>query len=335
MQDEASKILAGHSSSVNQAIFHPDGRLVSCSGDDMVKVWDTESGKELFTLEGHTDWISTIAMLPNGWLASGSEDTTIKLWDLNERKEVRTLQGHTRSIVSLKVLSNGNLVSCSEDDTLKTWNPYLTENNLLLTIEEHGNTSGELVPIGVLSNDFFVACSSDESYKESTLRVWDSKDGRLVHTLSTGLKAVRAVLVLSNDQVAIGAVGWNGAIKVIDLNGQPKSRTKENAHELDVYCLLELSNGNLVSAGQDGYSSSYKQTIKVWSFADLALLQYIKTDHCDWIYSLSWSRDEAMLASGSGDMTIKLWPISTEGARSSSQPTSEKLEHELLRKTSV
>jgi WD40 repeat protein len=258
-------------------------------------------------------------MLPNGWLASGSRDKTIKVWDLEERKEVRTLQGHTRPIFSLKVLKIGNLVSCSSDDTLKIWDPCLSENNLLLTIKGHGNNSW-FIPIGVLSNDFLVTCSRDkDDEEESVMRVWDAKDGRLVHSLATGLRAVWAVLVLSNDQVAIGTfVGQgSGTIKIIDLNDQSKSRAKEKAHDLAVSCLIQLSNDNLVSSGEDGKLFSPIRSIKVWSFSDLALLQHIKTDHSDWIRSLSISRDETTLASGSRDNTINLWPISSKFAKSS------------------
>ena len=53
------------------------------------------------------------------------------------------------------------------------------------------------------------------------MRVMDSKDGRLVKYLPTGLKAVNALLVLSNDQVAIGTASvegpGSGTIKIMDL----------------------------------------------------------------------------------------------------------------------
>ena len=315
IQEKSSKTLKGHDQ-VYEVIFLPDDRLASCSTDQSVKMWDTASGQELFILSGHANSVLSIALLPNGWLASGSRDKTIKLWDLKERKEVKTLTGHTEGIFSLKVLSNGNLVSCSWDDTIKIWNPCTSDNNLLLTIEGHGNR-GWWIPIGVLSNDFLVACSRDNDGKEeSTMRVWDSKDGRLVKSLPTGLKAVQALLVLSNDQVAIGTdpFGGPGTIKIIDLEDDSKTRTKEEAHDLRVSCLLQLSNDNLVSSGVDGSSSSFIRSVKVWRFSDLSLLQHIKTDHSNGIRSLSISSDETTLASGSGDKTIKLWPISTQDA---------------------
>ena len=306
IQETPSNTLTGHSETICEAVFLPNNRLVSCSDDEAIKVWDTASGEELFTLKGHTGGVSSLANLPNGWLASGSEDETIKLWDLEERKEVKTLRGHTKTVVSLALIKNGNLVSYSLDDTIKIWNPYLAENNLLMTITGHGNKTW-FIPFGVFSNDCFVTCSRDiDGLEETTLRVWNPNDGQLVKSLPTGLKVVLSVLALSNGQTAIGAD--NGTIKIIDLDDECKTRTKEKAHEEGVTSLLQLPNGNLVSAGIDRESSVF--SIKVWEVSDLTLLQHVVTDHSESIYSLSISENGKVLASGSEDDTIKIWPIS-------------------------
>ena len=263
--------------------------------------------KELFTLKAHTDIVCSLAILPNGWLASGSRDTTIKLWDLEERKVVKTLRGHRRGVVSLKVLKNGNLVSYSTDDTIKIWRPYQPENNLLATISGYGNTKW-FIPLGILPNDFLVTLSLDEDGKEeSRLRVWNPNDRQLVKSVSTGLKVVWSVLPLSNGQIAVGSE--DGTIKLIDFDDQSKTRTKERAHDKCVTSLLQLPNGNLVSAGQDQESWSFIDSIKVWDVSNMDLLQHVKTDHSEAILAFAISNDEKMLASGSEDKTIKLWPI--------------------------
>ena len=39
--------------------FSPDGnKIVSCSGDETVRIWEVGSGKELHKLEGHTSVVS-------------------------------------------------------------------------------------------------------------------------------------------------------------------------------------------------------------------------------------------------------------------------------------
>ena len=243
------------------------------------------------------------------------------MWDLKLRKVVKTLTGHAGPIASLRVLTNGNLVSYSTDDTIRIWNPFTTENNLLVTIPGHGNTYW-IIPFDALSTNLVIACSrvdddaEDDEDKESVLRAWNPGDGTLVRALPTGLEAVCAVLVLSNDQIAIGTD--DGTIKVLDLQDDSKTRIKIKAHDNILNCLLQLSNGSLVSAGTDGDLLSSTYSIKVWNFVDLSLLQHIETCHTNFISSLSVSQDETTLASVSRDKIVKIWPIIIEDTESDS-----------------
>ena len=295
--------MTGHSGWIYQVLFLPSGRLASCSDDKTIRVWDIPSGKELYQLIGNIDWAISLALLPNGWLASGSNGGTIKLWDLDQKKLVRTFEGHTKSVVSLKVLKNGRLVSYSLDNTMKIWRPLLKEKNLVHTIQGHGNTSWTIPLFGVLSNDFLVTCSCAAEY-ESVLVVQNHKKANRnkIKYIPTGQDGASSLLVLSNDQVAIGFE--NGSIKIFDLKGG-ETRTIYQAHGSDISFLFQLSNENLVSSGCDGE----KKTMKMWNLADLSLLQSIQTDHESSIDSIDISKDEAFLATDSWDNTIKIWPI--------------------------
>ncbi|WP_325034773.1 WD40 repeat domain-containing protein [Nostoc sp. 'Lobaria pulmonaria (5183) cyanobiont'] len=75
-------ILAGHRSYVCAIAFSPDGQhLASGSADCTVKLWDVNTGQELYTLDNHSDWVNSVAFSPDGkTLVSGSRDMTIKLW---------------------------------------------------------------------------------------------------------------------------------------------------------------------------------------------------------------------------------------------------------------
>jgi len=48
-------------------VFSPDGkRIISGSKDKTLKLWDTETGKELLTLDEHTDAVKYVAFSPDG-----------------------------------------------------------------------------------------------------------------------------------------------------------------------------------------------------------------------------------------------------------------------------
>jgi COMPASS component SWD3 len=51
--------------------------------DAAIKVWDTLTGRLIYTFEGHLAGISTLVWSPDGqWIASGSDDKTIRFWNV-------------------------------------------------------------------------------------------------------------------------------------------------------------------------------------------------------------------------------------------------------------
>ncbi len=74
-----------HEASVISVSFSPDGTtLATGSGDNTVKLWNTESGELIRTLSGHEGRVSSVSFSPDGTtLATGSGDTTVKLWRID------------------------------------------------------------------------------------------------------------------------------------------------------------------------------------------------------------------------------------------------------------
>jgi len=85
-----------HQGWVRDLIATPDGNHLVSAGDDMlVKVWETETGKLVFTLDGHdkrtpqghVTALYALAASPDGkYLASGDRLGAVRIWDLNTGK---------------------------------------------------------------------------------------------------------------------------------------------------------------------------------------------------------------------------------------------------------
>lgn len=73
--------------------FSPtDLKLVSCSDDVTVKIWDFATCKEEHILTGHGWDVKCVSWHPQkSLIVSGSKDNLIKLWDAKSGKNITTL----------------------------------------------------------------------------------------------------------------------------------------------------------------------------------------------------------------------------------------------------
>jgi WD40 repeat protein len=64
------------------AALSPNGkRIVSGGYDNLIRVLDTATGKELRPYEGHTGYVFGVAFFPDGKrIASASADGTVRIW---------------------------------------------------------------------------------------------------------------------------------------------------------------------------------------------------------------------------------------------------------------
>lgn len=114
----------GHTEQVFSLAWSPDGKYIASSSDDKtVQVWDTRTGRTIFTYRGHTLGVRAIAWSPDGQrMASASDDKTVHVWDAPRGGNSLVYYGHLDKLNALAWSSGGTLVaSASDDKTVQIW----------------------------------------------------------------------------------------------------------------------------------------------------------------------------------------------------------------------
>ena len=206
----ALRTLVGHSDWVNAVALAPDGKTaISASSDYTLKIWDTETGRELKTLTGHSHSVKAVAIAPDGKTAiSASSDYTLKIWDTETARELKTLTGHSKWVNSVAIAPDGKTaISASGDSTLKIWNTETGSELKTLTGHSESVQAVDLAPDGKTA----ISASDDK-----TLKIWDTETGSELKTLTGHSDRVSAVAIAPDGKTAISASD-DKTLKIWDL----------------------------------------------------------------------------------------------------------------------
>jgi WD40 repeat protein len=251
---ELAPPLKGQGGIIHSVAFSDDGHLLATAHgdfyfrDNVIRLWDATTFKELATLKGHTNQVKSVAFSKNGrMLASGSSDHTIKLWDVASRKELITLKGHTNGIYSVAFSRNGQLLaSASADHTVKLWD--LTSRKELATLKGHNEA--------VFSVAFRPDGRTLASAGDNTIRLWDVA----THQELTVLKGHNWTVVsvaFSPDGQTLASSGWDRTVKLWDVGTTQELVTFNHPAAL-VNCVTFSNDGlMLASANGDGTMNWY------------------------------------------------------------------------------
>ena len=238
--NRASFQFKGHEGSIKSISFFSDGRVISGSTDDTLRIWDSVTGQCLQTLEGHKGMIKCTAVLPNGQVVSGSSDGTLRVWDSFTGQCLQTLEGHKETVICVAALADGRVISGSKN-FLCVWEPSTGQ---CLQKKMYGTSC-----IVVFSDGRVVIGSPD-----GNLYVFNISTDQRLQTLRGHKDRVICIAALPNGRVVSGS--YDKTLRVWDLSTGQCLNTLEG-HQFSVDCVAALPNGHVIS-------SSLDLTLRVW-----------------------------------------------------------------------
>ena len=185
--------------------WSPDGRRIAVgSRDRSVKVFDADSGLELFALRGHVGDVTGVAFNSDGsLLVSAGKDNTVRLWDATRGQEIHTLhEGNFRtrntpiSFNGLALSPDGKKIGLAFTDT-RVLNAREAQVRHTLTVKVCAADTGRDIltlarrvtnPFGMARMAFSPDGARFAGVTGKKVRLWDLATGRESPTLEASDK---------------------------------------------------------------------------------------------------------------------------------------------------
>jgi WD40 repeat protein len=306
-------ILTGHRNVVQAVALSPEGKTVATGGfDHTVKLWDAATGKLAAPPEGkssvrHKGPVLALACSADGALASASADRTVRLFDLETMQETAVLEGHTDAVWAVAFSGDGKtLATGSSDGTVKLWDAR--SGKLKATLPG----GGEVFAVAISRDGKTLAFGGGDLLdraRSGTVTLWDVALSKPRATLRGHTAAVLA-LAFSEDGKTLASGGADGAVILWDEAGKKRAALPRQA--LPVRAVTFARGGQaLVLALGDSARPSAPGAILTWDVATGRARPPLRGHRCG-VACLALSADGKLLASGSFDSTVKLWPLEPE-----------------------
>jgi WD40 repeat protein len=307
--------LEGHTDSIPQVAFTPDGRTLAFAGPNAkVHLWDVAARRLITALEGHSAYVHSLAFSPDGkLLASASNDATIRLWDTAAQRQVKRLWGqrtaltsvtNSRPLQSLAFSPNSaTLATGGADGTIRLWDVKTMEAAVLL----RGHTAAVRAVAFAPDGRSLVSGSED-----GTIKVWDVAPGPDPDTLK-GHKSNLSSLAFSDDgKILAVADSLDQTVKLWDLASRQVTDLKGHTAQLG---RLAFAPGGRTLACTD-----HGGTVRLWDVVGKKQIGEFRSSPAGMplgspavpLGSTAFSPDGRLLAAGClGFYTVNVWDLTT------------------------
>jgi WD40 repeat protein len=305
---------------ITQVIWSPDGTTLAIAGGTGVHLYAGSFGAEpTHRLEAHEGPVKGLAFgLGYGahdqdrlLLATCGADTTIRLWDASRIDQAVTPLGvlaeHRGAVEGVAFGSDRQhrplLASCGADGTICLWDV----DKQVLKAERRGHEKEVASVTFAMSGHVFASASWD-----CTVRIWDSQseaESLVIGEHNDWVRQVRA----NPPGTMLASAGKDGLVKLWDALSTELYAQIE-AHPGGVDCVAFSPDGALLATGGRDHH------IRVWDVE--RILQHGPqarsapvvelAGHDKPVLTLDFNPAGTLLASGSGDNTVKLWAASDD-----------------------
>lgn len=335
-------------SDVDVVRFTPDGkRVVSGANDNVARVWEIPSGRELYDLYGHTNFVTDIAFSPDGSrIATASWDRSAKVWDAATGRQLFTLSGHENFLEGIAFSPDGQrLITGSDDKTAKVWDA--SPSSEVFSIDAGGRvsrgavnpggtrlvTGGHAVQVWDISQAF--VSHAPNAKQLMTLRnepgnvdpgfspngklivsgtfsgqgfAWDAETGQQAFTLPLGTDGMGIIVAFSPDGTRFAMSTWESLTCCVRIWDAKDGKL---LLKLDFSTVgVGIEGIAFTPDGKELVAGKDDGTVTIWDVTTGRLLSSFQA-HTNWIWDVRFSPDGKRMITSSRDSTAKVWDTTT------------------------
>jgi WD40 repeat protein len=309
----------------------PDGAKVAAGsgagGDNLIRVYEVASGKELQTLPGHAGAVTNLMFhSDNRTIASSSLDKSARLGDVGV---IKTLAGHTGAVTSVAFHPNGTqAITGGADKTVRLW-------DLAMGKEVRSFPIGDAVTAVAFSREAaptrIAAASADK-----TVRVWQLADGKEVLNLAHAAPVRGVAFSADNNRLVTGGDDnrvhvWDvatgkelqwfgaqaGAINAVAFHPNNTTVISGSAdktvaiHTINAQRVIPVLQGPvhgiaLTPNASHVLAACEDKTVKLYNLSN-GVLDRSFAGHGGPVYSVNVSKNNALVATGGADKKLRIF----------------------------
>jgi WD40 repeat protein len=292
---------------VKAVAYSPDGKRLAVGADDgVLRVIDSESGKEVYASPSRNARIERVCYSPNGKLvalgdSAGQVAVYVPEGRMGGNPLAMSVQGaDIPEITGVAFSGDGAAVFSSGRDGKVRLTAGPTPDggsapNTATKLRDFVGHTGPITGLAVTPDGAQLVTGGEDR----TVRVWDTKTGKQLRSFQGHATKVTAVAVRSDGR-QVASAAEDGAVRVWDLNASDEHRAMTDAKESLWAVAVSPDGKRLAAAGAD-------RKIRVYD-PDTGKLQ-ATLDAGAAMTSLAFFPDNTRLAAGGGDNKVKVWDV--------------------------
>ncbi len=296
------KTINEHKNCINYLDKLKDGRLISCSDDNTIKIYKKKTFEVQLTIKEHSNNVNSFIQLQDERIVTCSNDKIMKVIRLIEEDKYKVeqkLEKHFDNVYKVIEIKENELISISGDKTMKIWklnneNKFICINSIIFQ-----NSTLNCNILQLNKREFVTSSCGDKC-----LKFWNMNNYSLIKTIENIVTyyGFKRMCLLEDDILCVGGINLKGLYLIqISTHQLIKNILETNS----IYSIIHLVNGQFLCSIKD---SNGIFSIVFYEYEKCNLKKIYQKDnaHDNDIFSCVELFD-GTIASGGSDILIKIW----------------------------